>query len=129
MNPTGKVILVIDDDDSIRSLLSTHLRQSGHRPETAASGGEGLAKARKLKPDLILLDVALPDISGLETLQMLKADRDLSAIPVVILSCYPLHQGSSVFLEAGAADFLTKRAKLTEVISRSLSFIPGPNND
>jgi len=129
MNTTGKPILVIDDDDSIRSLLSVHLRQEGYRAETAESGREGLAKARALKPDLILLDVALPDISGLETLQELKKDPALAAIPVVILSGYPLNQGTNVFLEAGAAAFLTKSFKLKNVIAQCLSFISGEADD
>ncbi|HOO77471.1 MAG TPA: response regulator [bacterium] len=122
------VILAIDDEESILTLLGIHFRGLGLALETAGTGEEGLRKAKALKPDLILLDVALPDITGLDALQALKEDPELKRIPVIILSGYPLEEASNVFLEAGAADYILKTVRIRQVIEDVLSYLPAGEN-
>ena len=79
-------VLVIDDDPSVRDLAGRSLLQEGYAVHTAASGAEGLALARQLRPDVITLDVMMPGMDGWTVLQQLKAEPELASIPVVMMS-------------------------------------------
>ncbi len=79
-------ILVVDDDKEIRRLLTLLLEREKYEVLTAADGLEGLAKAVELRPDLIILDVAMPKLSGIELCQRLQADPGTAKIPVMILT-------------------------------------------
>jgi CheY-like chemotaxis protein len=79
-------VLVIDDDPSVRDLAGRALVHQGYAVHTAASGVEGLALARQLRPDVITLDVLMPGMDGWTVLQQLKADAELAPIPVVMMS-------------------------------------------
>ncbi len=79
-------VLVIDDDPSVRELAGRSLLQEGYAVHTAASGEEGLALARQLRPDVITLDVMMPGMDGWTVLQQLKAEPELASIPVVMMS-------------------------------------------
>jgi CheY-like chemotaxis protein len=102
-----KTVLVIEDEPKLRELIR-HALEPGCRIRAAADGAEGLAKARAEVPDLILLDLVMPALDGLEVLAKLKADQRTSGIPVIIVSA----KGESEMLEAGqragALDFLIK---------------------
>ncbi|MCD4737977.1 MAG: response regulator [Anaerolineae bacterium] len=102
---TLPLVLVVDDDPAIRSLLTQVLTEDGLRVQAVAWGGDAVAQARAQSPDLILLDLRLPDISGFDVLQILKAHVDTAGIPVVILSVAEAQQRS---LELGAAAYLAK---------------------
>lgn len=79
-------ILIIDDVKTDRDLLGKVVSTTGHHAEYAADGQEGIAKAKTLKPALILLDVMMPTLNGFETCRKLKADPDTSSIPVVLVT-------------------------------------------
>ncbi|MDO8521512.1 MAG: response regulator [bacterium] len=81
-----KKILSIEDDTFLLALLSGKLTESGYKVLTATTGADGLAKAKMEHPDIILLDVMLPDIGGFEVLEQLKTDAGTQAIPVILLS-------------------------------------------
>lgn len=81
-----KKILVVDDEQDMRIFLSTLLETSGYIPIVAADGWEGIRKARKAKPELIILDVMMPKEGGVEMYRQLKTDNGLKHIPVIILS-------------------------------------------
>jgi signal transduction histidine kinase/DNA-binding response OmpR family regulator len=120
--PAGTVrrILVIDDDPGTRELLGRYLAQPGVEVLQASSGQEGIARARQESPDLITLDVRMPDLNGRAVLQTLKEDPDLRQIPVVMVS---MEDFSEDWREAGAAAFLTKpvdRARLGELVQSCL---------
>ena len=113
-------ILVIDDDAGMRELLGRYLAEPGVEVLQAASGQEGIECARRSAPDLITLDVRLPDLNGQAVLQALKADPDLCRIPVVMVS---MEDFSEAWRAAGAAGFLTKpvdRARLGELVQACL---------
>jgi PAS domain S-box-containing protein len=101
---TGTV-LVIDDDPTVCALMTRYLTNEGLRVETAPTGDRGLAIARQIHPDVITLDVLLPQMNGWEVLASLKADPDLADIPVVMMS---MIDDKNLGFTLGAADYLTK---------------------
>lgn len=114
-------ILVIDDDEVIRDLLHNHLSKSGYHVLTAASGEEGLKIARALHPQIITLDVMMPEMDGWMVLSLLKNDPELADIPVVMMSIVEEpHKGYSL----GAADYLVKpvsHQQLNKIIQKYMA--------
>lgn len=115
MNEQGPRILVIDDEPQIRRLLKVALSAHGFEMEEAALGREGLHQAIMHKPDLIILDMGLPDMDGLEILQQL---REWSQIPVIILSVREQESTKIAMLDAGAEDYVTKPFGMGELLAR-----------
>src|SRR5579859_3970987 len=114
----ASTVLVIDDEASARELMLRFLTKEGFHVETAASGEEGLKKARELHPDMITLDVMMPIMDGWSVLNALKADQDLAAIPVVMLT---IVSDKNMGFALGAAEYLTKpidRAKLLAALRK-----------
>src|SRR6185369_1841132 len=81
-------ILSIDDDPDLQDMIDMALSGRGHQIERAFTGEEGFEKAKAGKPELILLDLMLPTLNGLEVLKLLKADEDLKDIPVIVVSAF-----------------------------------------
>ena len=86
MEEKNKVILLVDDDPLIIRMYQRKLMNDGHQVNIAANGEEALTQVRRQKPDLILLDVMMPKMNGVETLKALKSDQRTKSIPVVILT-------------------------------------------
>jgi len=114
----GSTILVIDDDADVQNVLREYLIRMGYHVTVAADGKTGLQLARQLQPDAITLDIMMPDMDGWSVLSALKADTQLSEIPVIILSMLDdQRQGYSL----GATDYLTKpvsREQLSSVLHK-----------
>ena len=114
MSPTPR-ILVVDDESAIRNMLSVSLVANGFEVGLAASGNEALKVAAEFHPHLIILDLGLPDMNGL---QVLKALRQWTDIPVVVLTVND-DEGTKVeLLDAGADDYLTKPFSVPELLAR-----------
>ncbi len=114
----GDIVLAIDDDPAARDLMRRFLTREGFRPETAASGEEGLRLARVLHPVAITLDVMMPGIDGWTVLQQLKADPDTQDIPVIMLT---MVDDKNIGFALGAADYMTKpidRSRLSAILGR-----------
>ncbi|UCF99815.1 MAG: response regulator transcription factor [Spirochaetaceae bacterium] len=111
-------VLVIDDESSVGTLLRFNLRQRGFQVDTAASAAEGYAKAQTKRFDLIILDVALPGVDGIEACSMLKNLDDYEETPVIMISS----RSDSVTIDqarrAGAADYLVKPFTFEELLDR-----------
>jgi PAS domain S-box-containing protein len=99
------MVLVIDDDAHAREMMARHLTREGYAVHLAAGGKEGLELARQLKPDLITLDVLMPDMDGWSVLTALKADAALAHIPVAIVS---MIENRNLGFSLGATDYLMK---------------------
>ena len=112
----GETILVIEDDRSLREGLAMNFRLRGYRVVTAADGDEGLRSAFDERPDLVVLDLMLPGVDGLEILSELRG-REV-AVPVLILSARDRLQDKVRGLEIGADDYLTKPFQLPELMAR-----------
>ncbi|GEM_PF-1105806 len=115
------VILVIDDDVTIHDVLTRQLTREGFHIITANSGKVGIDMARKYKPTIITLDVMMPEMDGWAVLSQLKADPELSDIPVVMLS---ILKNKSLGLSLGASDYLTKPVDRDKLLSTINRFIP-----
>ncbi len=111
-------ILVIDDEESIRSLLRSSLINEGYDVITASDGIEGFDKAVILPPDMILLDIMMPDVNGYQVLQRLSKDHRTTGIPVLLLTAKADGEERVIGLEAGAVDYITKPFYLREVVAR-----------
>lgn len=101
-------ILVIDDDPLVRSAICRALRAVGHGCVAAADAAEGLDRARETQPDVIVLDIGLPDADGRDLLARLRVDRSVADIPVVVVSGDVDQYRRMQALEAGAEDVVEK---------------------
>ena len=115
-----KMVLIIDDDADARTLVSHQVASLGGRSAAAATGLDGLRLARTLKPDLITLDLLMPGMDGREIIEAFKADPEVSAIPIIIVSIVAREQGGGLF---GAVSALSKpldRTELTQALKHAL---------
>jgi len=111
-------LLVVEDDPDISMLLAHSLGRAGFAVETLSSGTEVLAEARRRTPDLILLDLMLPGLDGLEVCRALRADPATAAMPVIMLTARAEESDRIVGLELGADDYITKPFSPNEVVAR-----------
>jgi DNA-binding response OmpR family regulator len=112
--PTGRV-LVVEDDDEIADVLRRSLRQEGHEVRTAADGEEALEAARDFSPDMVVLDLGLPKLDGVEVCRRLRADGD---VPILILTARSDTEDRVRGLDAGADDYLPKPFERAELLAR-----------
>lgn len=108
-------ILLIDDEKAIREVLSLHLKAEGHQIEEAVTGAQGMEKIKSFHPNLIILDLGLPDKQGLE---VLKEIRTWSQVPVIVLTVNDDEKVKVKLLDSGADDYLTKPFSPAELMAR-----------
>ncbi len=109
-------LLVVDDEPNIRELLGASLRFAGFDVRTAGSGAEALAEAKSNRPDLVVLDIMLPDMDGFEVLRRLRSDG--STLPVVFLTARDATEDKVTGLTLGGDDYVAKPFSLEEVVAR-----------
>jgi len=101
-------ILVIEDQDDLRAILRDFLTASGYDIVEAVDGGEGVAKARSLRPNLILMDIQLPVLDGYEATRQIKADPDLAETPVIAVSSFAMKGDEEKARASGCDGYVTK---------------------
>lgn len=112
-------ILVVEDEEILLTALKEELQTGGYEVEGASDGVEGLSKVKIFKPELILLDLLMPKMDGMEVLQKLKADSETRDIPVVILTNLSDYEKISEALSLGAMDYLVKaNYKLEDLLDK-----------
>lgn len=109
-------ILLVEDDEELSSVVAGRLRESGYRVRTAFTGVEALANVAEQVPDLVLLDIMLPEMDGLEVCRRLRADHPL--LYVLMLTARGEEMDRVVGLEVGADDYVTKPFSLSELVAR-----------
>jgi diguanylate cyclase (GGDEF)-like protein len=114
----GKKILIIDDDRDIREALSEYLTDHGFELTGAVDGVSGFLKAEKDPPNLILLDVELPDLSGYEVCKKIRATPALQHTPVIMLTGHSMEKEELHGFRSGADDYIAKPFKLAKVLAR-----------
>jgi two-component system, OmpR family, alkaline phosphatase synthesis response regulator PhoP len=111
-------VLVVEDSADIADLIRHYLERAGHTVEVVASGNEALPRARKIGPDLVILDLMLPGMDGLLVCQALRHDRSTAAIPVIMLTARGEEADRVRGLELGADDYITKPFSPKELVAR-----------
>jgi len=101
-----KTVLIIDDDPADQKMMADILHQEGYQTRSAGIGPEGISSARKQPPDLIILDLVMPDMNGIEALREFR--KELPAVPVVMCSRAGLEQVVALALRVGAAGYIIK---------------------
>lgn len=119
-------VLVVDDDEDIRDVVSLRLGVAGHNVVMAENGEDGLRQARECFPDLILLDIQMPRLNGIDVCRQLKADPDLAGIAVVLLTARGQEADVDRGFEAGAQDYIVKPFSLRELQTRVERFVGRP---
>ena len=113
-----KNILVVEDDLDIRELISFNLQNEGHQVFEAKDGEAGIDKAREKLPDLILLDLMLPGIQGLDVCRIIKSDQETKETPIIIVTALGQEEDIVKGLETGADDYITKPFSIKVLIAR-----------
>jgi phosphate regulon transcriptional regulator PhoB len=111
-------VLVVEDEPDIRNLIVLHLSRDGYRCRTATTGPDALREARSQPPDLIVLDLMLPELDGLEVCRRLRADPTTAALPVIMLTAKADEVDRIVGLELGADDYIVKPFSPKELVAR-----------
>jgi len=117
-NHMGSRILVVEDESDLAELVAFHLRQNGHLVTTAGSGATALAELKRQRPDLVVLDVMLPDISGIEVCRRLRREDDTRRLPVIMLTAKGEEVDRVVGFEVGADDYVVKPFSPRELLLR-----------
>jgi two-component system cell cycle response regulator DivK len=111
-------LLLVEDNEMNRDMLTRRLQRRGFEVLLAVDGGEGLARARAETPDLVLLDLNLPVLDGIEVVRALKESAETRAIPVIALSAHALVDDRARALASGCDDFDTKPVELSRLLSK-----------
>ena len=117
------IILVVDDDEDIRDIVALRMGVAGHTVLQAANGDECMELVRSGKPDVILLDIQMPRMNGIDICRLLKADAALRLIPVLLLTARGQESDVSRGFDAGADDYIVKPFSLQELQSRVERFL------
>jgi CheY-like chemotaxis protein len=117
-------ILFVEDTTEQRDLVAMFLGMNGYQVEVANDGIEGLTQARKLRPDLILLDLGMPKMDGYQMLEQLRVDETLKDTPVVVISAWAAAKHREQAEAAGADAFITKPFELTHVLTMVEKYVP-----
>ena len=108
-------ILVVEDDASVRNLITTTLRSNDYRYITAPNGASAILSASSQQPDIVLLDLGLPDLDGVEIIRRIRSWSDM---PIIVISARSEDSDKVSALDAGADDYLTKPFSVTEMLAR-----------
>jgi two-component system phosphate regulon response regulator PhoB len=116
--PPRGLVLIVDDEKDLRTLLDFNLRSAGWRTAQAESGAEAVARARSLKPQVLILDLNLPDVSGVDVCRILRSDEATRDLPILMLTARGAEHDRVQGLEAGADDYLAKPFSVRELVLR-----------
>ena len=120
----SKTILVIEDQEDNRRILRDLLSNSGFTVAEATTGLQGVEKAAELQPDLILMDIQLPGMDGYEATRRIKAQPELSAIPIIAVTSYALSGDDVKAFEAGCDGYITKPFSPRQLLATVREFLP-----
>ncbi|WP_324829105.1 response regulator [Qipengyuania zhejiangensis] len=121
----AKRILVVEDNDLNRKLFCDVLKANGFEVVPVADGQNVLATAKRFAPDLIIMDIQLPNVSGVDLIALLKADPELAGIPVLAVTAYAGKGDEERIREAGAADYLAKPVSIGPFMAAVRALLPG----
>ncbi len=120
---TGKKILCVEDDPVSLKLMRDALQVHGYETAEATNGEQAVVRARELKPDLIVMDIRLPGIDGLEATRRLKSDPSTAGIPIVAVTAHAMPDDEAKVLGAGCEAYLAKPLHFAEFVSTVKSLL------
>ncbi len=120
-------ILIVEDNELSRDMLSRRLRRKGYEVLVATDGQEGIAMAQRELPDLVLMDLSLPDLDGWEATRRLKTDAKTQSIPVIALTAHAMSGDREKALDAGCDEYDTKPIDLRRLLSKMVRFVDDPD--
>jgi two-component system cell cycle response regulator DivK len=120
-----KTILIVEDNEKNMKLVRDILRHNGHATIEAATGGEGVRLASERRPDLVLMDIQLPDIDGIEALRRIRADRSLDHVAVIAVSASVMPDDQQKIVTSGFDAFVTKPINLKQFLATVKRFLDG----
>ena len=122
-----KLILIIDDNVEFRTMVYDYFTDLGYKVEIAENGREGLAKAKAISPDIILCDVMMPDIGGIEVIRNLQSDDDTRNIPVLVItgSFFDKNMSELFRQESNCREFMSKTVELAYLQKKVEALVPG----
>jgi DNA-binding response OmpR family regulator len=115
---TTTTILVVEDETTVLETLAYNLQQEGYKVLTAQDGDEALKLIRKKKPDLVVLDIMLPELDGLAVCRLVRRDAEIAHTPIIMLTARGTQGDKMVGLDSGADDYITKPFGLGELLAR-----------
>ncbi len=118
-----KTILIVEDNEKNMKLVRDILRHNGHATLEAPTGGEGVRLASEKKPDLILMDIQLPDIDGIEALSRIRKDASLDAVAVIAVSASVMPDDQQKIVTSGFDAFVTKPINLKQFLDTVKRFL------
>jgi DNA-binding response OmpR family regulator len=111
-------VLVIDDDENMLFLLENILLDAKYKVFTAKSGKEGIERAKKLSPDIIILDIMMPELDGLATILKMKSSDETRSIPIIMCTAVKEGEDEIVARNLGVADFCRKTAQMEDLLEK-----------
>ncbi len=121
----AKVILIVEDEQKNLKLIRDLLQKFGYTTIEATDGKQGVELAKTRRPDLILMDVQMPVMDGLEATRILKADATTKNIPIVVLTSYAMKGDKERILEAGCNEYLSKPIDIRELLKTVAKYLSG----
>lgn len=121
----AKTVLIVEDNDLNMKLFNDLLEAHGYLTLKTASGVEAVKLARSEKPDLILMDIQLPEVSGLEVTRWLKADEELKKIPVIAITAFAMKGDEERIREGGCEAYLSKPISVVKFVETVRNFLGG----
>ena len=118
-----KTILIVEDNEKNMKLVRDILRHNGHATIEAQTGGEGVRLAKEKQPDLILMDIQLPDIDGIEALRLIRQDATLDAVAVIAVSASVMPDDQQKIVSSGFDAFVTKPINLKQFLDTVKRFL------
>jgi two-component system cell cycle response regulator DivK len=123
--PTSRILLV-EDNEMNRDMLSRRLAKKGYSVTVALDGVQGIEMAVELRPDLILMDMSLPVMDGWEAVRRLRANGELSGIPIIALTAHAMSDDRGKAIEAGCDDYDTKPVEFSRLLQKMESLLRRP---
>lgn len=120
---TQKTVLIIEDEEDAAEMFAEMMRVSGYRVQKTSKSKPAISMMTEAKPDLVLLDIMMPEITGLDILRQMRRDTNLSDIPVIVLTAKSMPADIKIGMEAGASIYLTKPVgfqELKDAVERAL---------
>ena len=119
----GKTVLIVEDNELNMKLFRDLLEAHGYQTSGTSNGHEALSLVRKMRPDLILMDIQLPEVSGLEVTKWIKEDESLKTIPVVAVTAFAMKGDEEVIRQGGCEAYISKPISVTSFLDTVRRFI------